>query len=126
MEKLYIRVGNPDYKEFEEHPEFCHHSQYCVETDEYFVEYQWAFKNKKVNTSDIVDKALSYLRAQVDALDVHEAMNKMDKCRCSLEVASPSLYSQVRDCLDTFGEENDLPELWYDECGGIDDFVFNL
>lgn len=70
--------------------------------------------------------ALDYLRGEIDAVDIHYAISKMDTTRRSLANIDHELYVKMHDLLETFGDENDLPEGWWLDYGDLDDIIFKL
>ena len=127
MEGLYIRVGWPDYQEYQEKEGFADHSKYCADTNEYFIEQDWAFQNQNDDCEDEdLKKALARVRGEVDQVHVGEAIKVMGECHCPLGFANENLANKIQDVLEEYGEDNDLPEGWWMEFGDLDDIVLML
>lgn len=80
---------------------------------------------KQLYSKDVKD-AIAHVRANVDMDDVRRAMTIIDRQRCPLYQADPSLDCQIYDLMEEYGEDNDLPEGWWLEYVDIDDIIVNL
>ena len=72
------------------------------------------------------EKALQYVRENVNEIEVSLAIDKMDKWRCPLAQANCSLADRIYDLMEEYGEDNDLPEGWWLDDGDLDDIIFEL
>jgi hypothetical protein len=71
----------------------------------------------------MIEKALKYIRKNVDREEMRKAMCKAMEMRCPFSVAYPTLTDNIVDLLEEYGEYNDLPEGWWCEYGDIDDII---
>jgi hypothetical protein len=74
------------------------------------------------------DKALDYVREQMDDDDMAILQAEMNKCYKMHLVPSGDVVdcSKVIDLLEEYGEDNDLPEGWWENEGDIDDILLKL
>ncbi len=127
MEGLYIRLGWPEYQEYQDKDGFKEHSQFCAETNEYFIEQDWAFRNQKEDEeNENLAKALAYVRENVDPVDIGKALETMAEYRCPFNMVDDGLADKIQDLLEEYGADNDLPEGWWEEFGDLDDIVYKL
>ena len=56
---------------------------------------------------------IDFVSAQVDIDRVNLAIKYMALNRAPLSHVDPSLYDQIQDLLEEYGEDNELPEGWY-------------
>lgn len=80
---------------------------------------------KQQYSKDVKD-AIAYVRANVDMDDVRCAMTIIDRQRCPLYQADPSLDCQIYDLMEEYGEDNDLPECWWMSEIDEDTILFEL
>jgi len=66
------------------------------------------------------EKAALYALSQLDEVDINHALYHMDRERLPLEMVS-SLSSQIYDCMEEYGDDNDLPEGWWLDYGDESD-----
>mgnify|MGYP007069885704 CR=1 FL=1 len=72
-------------------------------------------------------KAIAYVRQQLDEDDIaiiHANINKA--YRAHLMPENLCDYGKVMDLLEEYGEDNDLPEGWWEEECDINDILFEL
>lgn len=69
---------------------------------------------------------VDYIREEVDMNEVYLALKCMEKNRCPLELACGGLYDQIYDLLEEYGQDNDLPEGWWESEFEIEDVLFEL
>ena len=81
----------------------------------------------EVEKSDI-DKAIDYVREQMDKDDMTILQAEMNKCYKMHLIPNEDVMdcSKVIDLLEEYGQDNDLPEGWWMEYGEIDDILINL
>lgn len=74
------------------------------------------------------EKALQYVRENQPwtASEEDAALDIINRYRCNIEQASPSIADEICDLMEEYGEENDLPEGWWYDYGDIDDVFFKL
>jgi hypothetical protein len=70
-----------------------------------------------------IEKALDYVRNEVDITDVNNAVCKALEMRMPVSVYAPSLTDNISDLLEEYGQDNDLPEGWWCECCDIDELI---
>lgn len=126
MEGLYIKVGSTEYPEYQKRGGFSKHSHYCAEDDCYFIEQDWAFQTEPNKETGILGEALVFVKSKLDPSDVYVANERMAEWRCPLDHAHEALYNQIQDFLEEFGDDNDLPEGWWMEYGGIEDLYYKM
>ena len=73
-------------------------------------------------------KALSYVRENMDEDDMAILKAQINKCYKSHIIPNESAVdcSKVIDLLEEYGEDNNLPEGWWEEYGEIDDVLMWL
>lgn len=73
-------------------------------------------------------EGINYVRENKTWSEAEEqvALEKIDRFRCPLSHAYPSIAEEIRDLMDEFGEENDLPEDWWLDYGDEDEIFFKL
>lgn len=127
MEGLYIRKGFPEYQEFQEKEGFKEHSCYCADTDEYFIEQDWAFRNHEDDeNNEHIKNVMVLIRKEVDPVDCERALGVIDEYRCPLYHADEVLYDKIRSCLEEYGKDNGLEDEWWEKYEDIDDIFFKL
>ena len=71
-------------------------------------------------------KALQYVKDNVEQIDVEHAIHHMDRGHFPLRMVDESLSMKINDLMEEYGDDNDLPEGWWlDECDE-DDIIFKL
>lgn len=78
------------------------------------------------NYSTDVRKAIIHVRLNVDMEDVERAMTIIERQRCPLYQADPSLDNQIYDLMEEYGQDNDLPECWWMSEIDEDTILFEL
>lgn len=56
---------------------------------------------------------IKHISSQVDMDQVNLAIKRMEYDRAPLYHVDPSLYDEIVDLLEEYGEDNDLPEGWW-------------
>lgn len=81
----------------------------------------------EVEKSDI-DKAIDYVREQMDKDDMTILQAEMNKCYKMHLIPNEDVIdcSKVIDLLEEYGQDNDLPEGWWENEGDIDDILLKL
>ena len=81
----------------------------------------------EVEKSDI-DKAIDYVREQMDKDDMTILQAEMNKCYKMHLIPNEDVMdcSKVIDLLEEYGQDNDMPEGWWMEYGEIDDILIKL
>lgn len=69
---------------------------------------------------------LEHIRKNVDMDEVRLAIKRMYKERSSFGHVNPTLHDQIYDLLEEYGEENDLPEEWWESEFEIEEVLFEL
>lgn len=69
------------------------------------------------------DKAVEYVKQNVDEIDIMFAWKYIDKCRCPLRMAHANLANYITKMMDEYGQDNSLPEDWWLKFGD-EEFVF--
>lgn len=128
MEDLYIRVGWPEYQEYQQCEGFDEHNFYDAVNNQCFIERKWAHTcrlNKQIvgGKSDL-DEAIAYI------LKNHQWTDAEEQCALDGIGAHRNLpqfiETEIYDLLEEYGEDNDLPEGWWMEYGDIDDIFLKL
>ena len=70
-----------------------------------------------------MQKALDYVRQNVDMSYVNYVVNKAIEMRCPTPCIDAVFADEVQDLLEEYGDDNDLPEGWWLEYGDIDDIL---
>lgn len=92
------------------------------------VDYELKQNNPDVDASNPAMKpALDYVRSQLDEC-------RLDEYRASINSAyeyhtTPTAYADfdcIRDLLEEYGQENGLPECWWESEGDLDDWLYEL
>ncbi len=75
-----------------------------------------------------LDKALDYVRENMDEDDMAILHAEMNKCyKMHLIPDSDTMdCTKVIDLLEEYGDDNELPEGWWEEYGDIDDILLKL
>ncbi len=76
----------------------------------------------------MLDKGMEYVRETMDAEDVAIIRAQVDRSYRYHMAPGDCVtdHSKVIDLLEEYGEENDLPEGWWEEYGDIDDVLLKL
>ena len=74
--------------------------------------------------NNIKEKALSYVRKNIDEDYLAFVSSKASAMRCPISLVDPLFADTVYDLLEEFGDDNELPENYWMEFGDIDD-IFN-
>lgn len=69
------------------------------------------------------EKALDYVRNNVDVLYINRCFVRAMEMRCPFSTSFPTSTDEITDLLEEYGQDNDLPEGWWCEYGDIDDIV---
>ena len=70
-----------------------------------------------------MQKALDYVRQNVDMGYVNYVVNKAIEMRCPASCIDAVFADEVQGLLEEYGDDNDLPEGWWLEYGDIDDIL---
>lgn len=75
-----------------------------------------------------LDKAIDYVREQMDVDDMAILQAEINKCYKNHLVPNDNVMdcSKVIDLLEEYGQDNDMPEGWWMEEGDIDDILLRL
>lgn len=76
--------------------------------------------------SNIKEKALSYVRKNIDEDYLAYLSNKANAMRCPISLVDPLFADTVYDLFEEFGDDNELPENYWLEFGDIDDIMNEL
>jgi len=73
-------------------------------------------------------KAIEYVRDNHEWSEACEeyAWECIDKMRCPITMVSDEISNEIRELMDEYGQNNDLPEDWWMELGDEDDVFSNL
>ena len=69
---------------------------------------------------------LRFLRKVIDYSEVQEAIDEMYRTRDPLYVVNESLFEDIHDAVEEFGDDNDLPEGWWMSEFEIEELIFQL
>lgn len=75
---------------------------------------------------NIKEKALSYVRKNIDEDYLAFVSSKASAMRCPISLLDPLFADTVYDLLEEFGADNELPENYWMEFGDIDDILNEL
>lgn len=70
-----------------------------------------------------IEKAVGYVRNEVDITEVNNAVCKALEMRMPVSVYAPLLTDDISDLLEEYGQDNDLPEGWWCEECDIDEII---
>ena len=73
-----------------------------------------------------INKALAYVRKNVDIDYINYIVLKSMQMRCPPSIVDASLANKVRDLLDDYSMDNDLPEDWWCEESDIDGIIMEI
>lgn len=73
-----------------------------------------------------MQKALDYVRQNVDMGYVNYLVSKAMEMRCPASYVDAVFADDVQDLLEEYGDDNGLPEGWWLEYGDIDDILEQL
>lgn len=73
-----------------------------------------------------IEKAIKYVRDNVDIEAVHRAIVEAMEMRCPIEFHAPALVDDITDLLEEYGQDNDLPEMWYAEYYDVVEIIEKL
>ena len=76
--------------------------------------------------SNIIEKALVYVRKNIDMDYLSHLSNKASTMRCAISVVDATFSDMVYDLLEEFCDDNELPENYWMEFGDIDDIMNEL
>lgn len=73
-------------------------------------------------------KAIDYVKSNMDEDDMAILQAEMNKCYKMHLIPGENVMdcSKVIDLLEEYGDENDLPEGWWEEYGDIEDILVKL
>ena len=82
---------------------------------------------KELNLQKHLEKAMAFVRKNRSWGEAEEemALHRVNVLRCSIMYASPVISSSIRDLMNEYGEDNNLPDEWWDEWTE-DDIFFKL
>lgn len=74
------------------------------------------------------EKAIEYVRENKTWSEAEDqvALENIDKWRCPIDHAYPSISDEIAELMDEYGIDNDLPEDWWRDLGDEDDIFFKL
>jgi hypothetical protein len=70
-----------------------------------------------------IDKALGYVRKNIDIDYINHIVLKSMQMGCPPSMVDSPLADNVRDLLDDYSTDNDLPNDWWCEWGDIDEII---
>lgn len=73
-----------------------------------------------------IDKALGYVRKNIDIDYINHIVLKSMQMGCPPSMVDASLADNVRDLLDDYSIDNDLPEDWWCEERDIDEIIMEI
>ena len=78
-----------------------------------------------------INKAIDYCISSlkdygVDDLDIRKAARDIYQKRVPLYMANETLSVDINDFMEEYGEDNDLPEGWWQEFGDEEDIFFEI
>lgn len=76
--------------------------------------------------NNIIEKALNYVRKNIDEDYLAHLCNKANAMRCPASLIDPIFADTVYDLLEEFGDDNELPENYWLEFGDIDNIINEL
>ena len=73
-----------------------------------------------------INKALAYVRKNVDIDYINYIVQKSMQMRCPPSMVDALLADNVRDLLNDYSVDNDLPENWWCEERDIDEIIMEI
>ena len=73
-----------------------------------------------------LERAIRYVRKNMDMEFVNYCVNKSLERRCPLSVAFPAVADHISDLLEEYGQDNNLPGGWWYEYDDIDEIACML
>lgn len=73
-----------------------------------------------------INKALAYVRKNVDIDYINYIVQKSMQMRCPPSMVDALLADDVRDLLNDYSVDNDLPEDWWCEERDIDEIIMEI
>lgn len=70
-----------------------------------------------------IEKAIKYVRDNVDIDAVKGAIVTSMQMRMPVGCVAPALVYDITDLLEEYGQDNDLPEMWWAEFYDIDEII---
>ena len=70
--------------------------------------------------------ALKELAKEINPLEYELALDTIGVMRCGIDFASPKIYDTIREVMDEYGYDNDLPEDWWEKFGDEDDVFWDI
>lgn len=70
-----------------------------------------------------LEKALDYVRKHINMSYINNCIVRAMEMSCPFSTSFPTSTDEIIDLLEEYGQDNDLPEGWWCECGDIDDIV---
>lgn len=74
----------------------------------------------------MIDKAIDYVRQNIDMDEVERTIGIMWKTREPLYVANHQLCNKIMDLLEEYGSDNDYPEGWWMNYMDEEEVLFKL
>ena len=68
-------------------------------------------------------KAFDYVRKNIDTHELARTLSDLDIQRVPFSFANRSLYDEITDLLEEYGEDNDLCEGWYLEEDDLEELI---
>lgn len=80
------------------------------------------------DTRTVIDKAIDYVREQLEQDELDEIRAQIDRSYRYHMMPSDCVTNDTKviDLLEEYGEDNDMPEGWWEEYGDIDDILLRL
>lgn len=66
------------------------------------------------------------MRDNVDMRAVHRAFVEAMEMRCPIEIHAPAMVDDITDLLEEYGQDNDLPEMWWAEYYDVVEIIEKL
>lgn len=80
-----------------------------------------------MDCNEAMKPALDYVRSQLEDYELNEIRAKISSAyECHTTPTAYDDFDKVQDLLEEYGEENDLPEGWWEDEGDLDDWLYEL
>lgn len=87
--------------------------------------YSWAGMYEE-HLKNAIEYVKEHIHGRVKDYEFERAYDIMDECRCPLDHASDTIVDAIRDLMDDYTLDEDLPEDWWYEHTDIEDIFWEL
>lgn len=72
------------------------------------------------------ENAVKFVAKNIDKDEYDISLKRMNKWRCSIDLANEYIADQIAVFMDEYGDDNNLTEDWWRDFGDVDDIFWEL